>query len=667
MATVTHTFVSAITDDNTPTGAVGPDEWNAGHTIVGAALNKVDDTNVTLALTGSPTTALLDGVTLTLGWTGTLAAARLNANVVQSIVNDTNVTGSIAAQALTLAWTGTLSVARGGIGVGTLLDKGVLYGQGTSAVLALALNATATNKFLTQVSSGVPAWNALVAGDLPANGANPSASLGLAAVNGSATTWMRSDGAPALDQAITPTWTGVHLASASYRNSTYARIGSTVAPSNTTAGDLTVKRIFTDEATPTAVIGELFGSSYGSGVFGSAFFGNTYTSDGRVPLAGSAEVAISFAWAPNGGGFKTVGWDSVGAWHPSANDAGDHRGADVLLFHDSGAFNLTGSIVNQYNEFTKSVAGTLTLWRGYHAKYGITAGTITTAVAYDIERSLSGSGAVTTSIGIRIGAHTGAPTTDIAIQSLGGEHRFVGNVIIGANSAPGRALDVTGAGSFTTYGRIGSTTTPTNTTAGDLTLERINVSNVAFGTQTLIAVGATQQSIRALSEVGGTTAVTGAALAVDTTFTGDVGNYGILAFPTFTGGFAGFQYGFLGIGRYKPASGKTIAGGLGLYARTDYPANVGGGTVTDGYGAYIGSPATGASASLPTTQKGIQVDNQGVSGMTTALGVHVAAQSGATNNYDMSFGTVDATALGAYIGRIPVLYNGVKRYMPVYA
>lgn len=40
--------------------------------------------------------------------------------------------------------------------------------------------------------------------------ANPSATIGLAAVNGSATTPMRSDAAPALSQAIAPTWTGKH-------------------------------------------------------------------------------------------------------------------------------------------------------------------------------------------------------------------------------------------------------------------------------------------------------------------------------------------------------------------------------------------------------------------------------------------------------------------------
>lgn len=40
--------------------------------------------------------------------------------------------------------------------------------------------------------------------------ANPSASVGTSAVNGSASTAMRSDAAPALNLAISPTWTGNH-------------------------------------------------------------------------------------------------------------------------------------------------------------------------------------------------------------------------------------------------------------------------------------------------------------------------------------------------------------------------------------------------------------------------------------------------------------------------
>lgn len=88
------------------------------------------------------------------------------------------------------------------------------YGSTASVVSSLAGTISATKQFLTQTGNGsisaAPAWGTIAAGDLPANGANPTASLGLAAVNGSATTWMRSDGAPALSQAIVPTWTGLH-------------------------------------------------------------------------------------------------------------------------------------------------------------------------------------------------------------------------------------------------------------------------------------------------------------------------------------------------------------------------------------------------------------------------------------------------------------------------
>lgn len=45
-------------------------------------------------------------------------------------------------------------------------------------------------------------------------GANPTGTVGLSTVNGSATTYLRSDGAPALSQAIIPTWTQVHTFSA---------------------------------------------------------------------------------------------------------------------------------------------------------------------------------------------------------------------------------------------------------------------------------------------------------------------------------------------------------------------------------------------------------------------------------------------------------------------
>jgi hypothetical protein len=46
-------------------------------TVTPSALTKVDDTNVTLTLGGTPATSLLQAVSLTLGWTGTLADSRI--------------------------------------------------------------------------------------------------------------------------------------------------------------------------------------------------------------------------------------------------------------------------------------------------------------------------------------------------------------------------------------------------------------------------------------------------------------------------------------------------------------------------------------------------------------------------------------------------------------
>jgi len=59
--------------------------------------------------------------------------------------------------------------------------------------------------------------NGITTGDITGLFANPTGTIGLTAVNGAATTAMRSDAAPALSQAITPTWTGNHLWGTTYQ------------------------------------------------------------------------------------------------------------------------------------------------------------------------------------------------------------------------------------------------------------------------------------------------------------------------------------------------------------------------------------------------------------------------------------------------------------------
>jgi len=102
-----------------------------------------------------------------------------------------------------------VTVAQGGTGVATL--TGIAKGNGPSAFT------TAVSGDVTTLWGGTCDGTTYLRGDgscqtppTGGSGANPSATIGLTAVNGAAITFMRSDGAPALSQSITPTWTGVH-------------------------------------------------------------------------------------------------------------------------------------------------------------------------------------------------------------------------------------------------------------------------------------------------------------------------------------------------------------------------------------------------------------------------------------------------------------------------
>ncbi len=135
--------------------------------------------------------------------TGTVTSVAL------TVPSGFSVTGSPVTTSGTLAISGTLDPAAGGTGVATL--TGIAKGNGTSA-FSVAASGDVTGLWGGTCSSATYLRGDGTCQTPPTGGtsANPSATIGLTAINGSAGTFLRSDGAPALDQGIIPTWTGTH-------------------------------------------------------------------------------------------------------------------------------------------------------------------------------------------------------------------------------------------------------------------------------------------------------------------------------------------------------------------------------------------------------------------------------------------------------------------------
>lgn len=165
---------------------------NADISSAGAALTRTDDTNVTLTLGGSPSTALVTAASLTLGWTGQLSGARGGTgvdNTGKTITLGGNLTTSGAfasiftmtgATNVTFPTSGTLATT-GGANIPSIAQGDTLYGSATNVLSALAKNTSATRYLANTGTDNNPAWAQVnlangVTGVLPlANGGTASA------------------------------------------------------------------------------------------------------------------------------------------------------------------------------------------------------------------------------------------------------------------------------------------------------------------------------------------------------------------------------------------------------------------------------------------------------------------------------------------------------------
>jgi hypothetical protein len=155
-STVSNGTTTPVITLNVPTasalnrGVLSSADWisfnNKQGSITPASLTKINDTNVTLTLGGSPTNALLENVSLTLGWNGTLADSRIaSASVWNAKQNALIGTGFVKSTSGVISYdTNIYLTTINGISAGGELS-------GTYANPSL-LNSAVTNKILTGVN-----------------------------------------------------------------------------------------------------------------------------------------------------------------------------------------------------------------------------------------------------------------------------------------------------------------------------------------------------------------------------------------------------------------------------------------------------------------------------------------------------------------------------------
>ena len=199
-----------------PGGSSGQIQYNNAGAFGGLALGDLTNSSGTIKVTGwngassVPLSALATQAANTIVGNATAGSAAPTALSVPSC--------SSSASALIYTsgsgFTCNTSINAAQLGGATFASPGAIGGTTAGAGTFSSLTdtgITGSTQCLQVNTSGVVSGSGAACGGSGSTGANPTASVGLTAVNGVATTYLRSDGAPALDQTIAPTWTGLHI------------------------------------------------------------------------------------------------------------------------------------------------------------------------------------------------------------------------------------------------------------------------------------------------------------------------------------------------------------------------------------------------------------------------------------------------------------------------
>lgn len=267
---------------------------------------------------------------------GTLSGSTLAAGVTASSLTSV---GTIASG----TWNGTtLAIVNGGTGQTTA----------NAAFNALAPSQTSMSGNYLTTNGTNTSWAAIPAG---VSGANPTASVGLTAVNGSASTFMRSDGASPIDVSIAPTWTARHIfATTETANNGLSQIAAN--PSLTLSFDSSRQVVAVSGTVLASGTGNMTRTTDGGGLAGLSYV----TSWGATGLLTKGSGVYSKMQATGG---TITDSNSFLADAPSVSTGKtitNHYG-----FHAVGGSSVSGTLTNYYGLYIDANTSAGTNWGIY--------------------------------------------------------------------------------------------------------------------------------------------------------------------------------------------------------------------------------------------------------------------------------------------------------------